>query len=60
MTPERAKLEVRYIEGDDLWESGEPGWYWGEVINDYDDLGDTVGPFDTEEEARKDMEECRI
>jgi hypothetical protein len=42
--------ESRYIDGDDLWEGAEPGWYWGTVEAD-NQLGDTTGPFASREEC---------
>jgi hypothetical protein len=50
------RTETRYLEGDDLWLDAEPGWYWGEVDedSDFEDLGDTWGPFATEAEAEAD------
>ncbi len=39
--------DIRHISGDDLWSGATAGWY----IVHWDD--DTTGPFDTEEEARK-------
>lgn len=51
---------VARISGDDLWMDGEAGWYHGPLVEDPDDkdevvLGDTVGPFDTREDAENDL-----
>lgn len=43
--------DIKFVNGDDLWDGAEAGWY----IYDHD--GDTTGPFSTEEEARKSAEE---
>ena len=57
---------VQFLSGpdDDMgWEWAEKGWYWGTLSEiDIDDPmephieGDSFGPFETEDEAVKDMQ----
>jgi len=47
---ERLLNGIRLVEGDDLWEGAQAGWY---VFKD----GDSTGPFESETEAQKFSEE---
>lgn len=55
------KRDVLYLSGDDLWLDAGEGWYVCEILDDSDndesDIGDTEGPYDSEEEAFKAMSE---